>query len=88
MVCRKAAFLVHFYFKYISMTVLIAQQFVLFADDTNIFVSDSSYEGLVQKANDILTLVSSYMFSNNLAIFTLSQLIVTNTPSITVYLLR
>ena len=41
---------------------------MLFADDTNIFVSDSSYEGVVQKANDIPTLVSSNMFSNKLHI--------------------
>ena len=43
-------------------------KFILFADDTNIFVSDANYERVVQKANEILTLISSYMFANKLHI--------------------
>ena len=43
-------------------------KFILFADDTNIFVSGHSYEKAVQKANTILTSVSSYMHANKLHI--------------------
>ena len=40
-------------------------KFILFADDTNIFVSGHSYEIAVQKANMILTSVSSYYIADN-----------------------
>ena len=43
-------------------------EFILFADDTNIFVSGENHEGVVQKANEILASVSSYMFANKLHI--------------------
>ena len=44
-------------------------KFILFADDTNIFVSGQyCYEIAVQKANMILTSVSSYMHANKLHI--------------------
>ena len=43
-------------------------KFILFADDTNIFVSGHSYEIAVQKANMTLTSVSSYMHANKLHI--------------------
>ena len=36
-------------------------KFVIFADDTNIFVCDENHEKVVKKANSILTAVSSYM---------------------------
>ena len=42
--------------------------FILFADDSNIFVSVHSYEIAVQKANTILTSVSSYMHASKLDI--------------------
>ena len=42
--------------------------FILFADDTNIFVSAESRKLAVQKANEILTSVSSYMYANKLHI--------------------
>ena len=43
-------------------------KFILFADDTYIFVSGHSYEIAVQKANMILTSVSSYKHANKLHI--------------------
>ena len=43
-------------------------KFILFADDTNIFVSGSSKKDVVDKANTILTSVSSYMHANRLHI--------------------
>ena len=43
-------------------------KFILFADDTNIFVCGSSREQVVGKANEILTSVSSYMHANRLHI--------------------
>ena len=43
-------------------------KFILFADDTNIFVLIYLYEIAVQKANMILTSVSSYMHANKLHI--------------------
>ena len=43
-------------------------QFILFADDTNIFVSGESQEAAVAKANVLLTSVSSYMYANKLHI--------------------
>ena len=43
-------------------------EFILFADGTNIFVSGESQEIAVQKANTILTSVSSYMYANKLHI--------------------
>ena len=48
--------------------MLIPRQVHLFADDTNIFVCGHSYEIAVQKANMILTSVSSYMHANKLHI--------------------
>ena len=42
--------------------------FVLYADDTNIFVSASSYEEAVKKANEVLNSVSRYMLVNQLHI--------------------
>ena len=46
----------------------IEGQFILFADDTNIFVSGDNYEAAVSKANTLLTSVSSYMYANKLHI--------------------
>ena len=43
-------------------------KFVIFADDTNIFVCDEHHEEVVKKANSILTAVSSYMHTNKLHI--------------------
>ena len=43
-------------------------QFILFADDTNIFVSGENREIVISKANEILASVSSYMFANKLHI--------------------
>ena len=42
--------------------------FILFADDTNIFVSGDTHEIAIQKANMILSSVSSYMYANKLHI--------------------
>ena len=42
--------------------------FILFADDTNKFVSGDSHEIAIQKANMILTSGSSYMYANKLHI--------------------
>ena len=42
--------------------------FILFADDTNIFVSDDNLEAAISKANALLTSVSSYMYANKLHI--------------------
>ena len=42
--------------------------FVLFADDTNIFVSGKTYREAVEKANVVLEAVSKYMWSNKLHI--------------------
>ena len=41
-------------------------KFVIFADDTNIFVCDNNCEEVVKKANSVLTAVSSYMHANKL----------------------
>ena len=43
-------------------------EFILFADDTNIFVTGENRRIVVQKANEILASVSSYMFANKLHI--------------------
>ena len=43
-------------------------QFILFADDTNIFVSGESREVAISKANFLLTSVSTYMYANKLHI--------------------
>ena len=43
-------------------------KFVIFADDTNIFVCDNNREEVVKKANSVLTAVSSYMHANKLHI--------------------
>ena len=43
-------------------------KFVIFADDTNIFVCDENHEEVVKKANSILTAVSSYMHAKKLHI--------------------
>ena len=43
-------------------------QFILFADDTNIFVFGESHEAVIAKANELLTSVSSYMHANKLHI--------------------
>ena len=43
-------------------------KFIFLADDTKIYVSGHSYEIAVQKANMILTSVSSYMYANKLHI--------------------
>ena len=43
-------------------------KFVLYADDTNIFVIDTSRENAIEKANIILKAVSNYMTSNLLHI--------------------
>ena len=43
-------------------------KFVIFADDTNIFVCDDNHEEVVKKANSVLTAVSSYMHANKLHI--------------------
>ena len=43
-------------------------QFILFADDTNIFVSGKNQEDAISKANTLLTSVSSYMHANKLHI--------------------
>ena len=48
-------------------------KFVIFANDTNIFVCDENHEEVVKKANSILTAVSSYMHANKLHICTLDQ---------------
>ena len=40
--------------------------FVLFADDTNIFVSSKSYHDAINNANEILRSVSQYMLANKL----------------------
>ena len=42
--------------------------FVLFADDTNIFVSGDSYQEAAKRANDVLDAVSDYMSANKLHI--------------------
>ena len=42
--------------------------FVLFADETNIFVSGNSAEEAYTKANSVLRDVSDYMLSNKLTI--------------------
>ena len=66
MVFHKVVCLVHCYFSYILMSNDLINcsdlgKFVLFADDTNIFVCGHSYEIALQKANMILSSVSSYM---------------------------
>ena len=43
-------------------------KFVLYADDTNIFVFGKTQDEVVSKANDVLSLVSSYMMVNQLHI--------------------
>ena len=43
-------------------------KFVIFADDTNIFVCDNNREELVKKSNSVLTAVLSYMHANKLYI--------------------
>ena len=43
-------------------------KFLIFADDTNIFVCDNNREEVVEKANSVLTAVSSYMHANKLHI--------------------
>ena len=43
-------------------------KFILFADDTNIFVTSDSAEQAINKVNKILTSVSSYMYANKLHI--------------------
>ena len=43
-------------------------KFVIFADDTNIFLCDDNHEEVVKKANSVLTAVSSYMHANKLHI--------------------
>ena len=45
-----------------------SRQFVIFSDDTNIFVCEENHEEVVKKANSILTAVSSYMHANKLHI--------------------
>ena len=42
--------------------------FVLFADDTNIFVSGKTYNEVVNRANKILDMVSKYTYANKLHI--------------------
>ena len=42
--------------------------FVLYADDTNIFVAANSREGVYEKANEVLNYVYNYMLSNKLHI--------------------
>ena len=42
--------------------------FVLYADDTNIFVAGNSRAGVYKKANEILCSVNNYMLSNQLHI--------------------
>ena len=43
-------------------------QFMLFADDTNMFVSGKNHGDAILKANALLTSVSSYMLANKLHI--------------------
>ena len=43
-------------------------KFVIFADNTNIFVYDNNREEVVKKGNSVLTAVSSYMHANKLHI--------------------
>ena len=43
-------------------------KFVIFANDTNIFVCEENHEEVVTKANSILTAVSSYIHANKLHI--------------------
>ena len=43
-------------------------KFILFADDTNVFVTAESFESAVSKANELLTSISSYMYANKLHI--------------------
>ena len=43
-------------------------KFILFADDTNIFVTGESREEAILKANALLTSVSSYMYANKMHI--------------------
>ena len=43
-------------------------EFVLFADDTNIFVTASSLKEVYRKANEVLASVEKYMFCNQLHI--------------------
>ena len=42
--------------------------FILFADDTNIFVSGPTYSETIVRANEVLKAVSSYMWANRLHI--------------------
>ena len=53
---------------YINEAFWIVQILVTFADDTHIFVSGENRERVVQKANEILASVSSYMSANKLHI--------------------
>ena len=43
-------------------------EFVLFADDTNIFVTANSLKEVYRKANEVLASVEKYMFCNQLHI--------------------
>ena len=55
---------------YINDLIECSEQasFVLFADDTNIFVAGKTYDEAVEKANDILRCVSNYTRANKLHI--------------------
>ncbi len=46
----------------------ISALFVLFADDTNIFVSGETYQVAINRANEVLDAVSKYMWANKLHI--------------------
>ena len=61
----------HYFFYYILMISIALQKlglFVLFADDTNTFVSDKSRKGVFNKTRAILDKVNNYMRCNLLHI--------------------
>ena len=59
--------------------------FVLYADDTNIFVSGSTFEEALAKANNVLKSVSEYMMVNQLHINLTKSYYINFTKNMTIY---
>ena len=59
--------------------------FVLYADDTNIFVSAPTYEEALAKANNVLKSVSEYMMVNQLHINLTKSYYINFTKNMTIY---
>ena len=68
MVSHREVFLALFYYLYQLQNCSDLGKFIIFADETNIFVCDDIREEVAKKANSVLTAVSSDMYANILHI--------------------